>query len=354
MKIAIDCRMLNNSGIGNVLKSILALLPKKHTYLLIGEGNKLKEYVSDTISVLDCSIPIFSVKELFCFPVKTVNKCDVFFSPNYNLPLFIHVKKYCMIHDVVFLDVKNLVGKIGCIIRYLYLFRAILISKTVFTVSKFSKSRIVKYFGHSKKIKIINNPIPLPLKKEFSALKKRKETEPYFIYVGNVKKHKGIDVLIEAFKNLPDKNIKLYIVGKKDSFKTSLEKRNLQLNENIIFTGYVDDNTLYNLIYNAKALIQPSIYEGFGIPPLEALYLGVPAIISDIPVFKEIYGTLPVTFFKCADSADLVSKMENIVPVNINRKKLEEQFDFKISEKIIFGEIENDRTIKSADSRGCF
>ena len=117
MKIAIDCRMLNNSGIGNVLKSILAELPKEHNYLLIGEEKSLKEYVSANPTVLNCSIPIFSVKELFCFPVKKVNRCDIFFSPNYNLPLNISVKKYSMIHDVVFLDVKGLVGKLGYLIR---------------------------------------------------------------------------------------------------------------------------------------------------------------------------------------------------------------------------------------------
>lgn len=340
MKIAIDCRMLNNSGIGNVLKSILTELPKEHNYLLIGDTKSLEKYCANNISILDCQIPIFSGKELFCFPVKVVNNCDVFFSPNYNLPLFINTKKYCMIHDVVFLDVKGLVGKVGYLIRYIYLLRAVLISKTVFTVSDFSKSRIVNYFGHEKKIRTIINPIPIPLKNQLTSLIKNQNPEVYFIYVGNVKKHKGIDVLINAFNKLSNKNIKLYIVGKKDSFKTVLEERNLQLNNNIMFTGYIDDNRLYNLIYNAKALIQPSLYEGFGIPPLEALYLGVPAIISDIPVFKEIYGTMPVTFFKCSDVDDLLSKMENIIPVNIDRNKLEEQFDFTKSEKIIFEEIQ--------------
>lgn len=342
MKIAIDCRMLSNSGIGNVLKSILAGLPKKHTYLLVGIEKELQEYTSDNITIIDCSIPIFSIKELFCFPTKVVNNCDAFFSPNYNIPLFICVKKYSMIHDVVFLDVKGLVSIVGYIIRYLYLLRAVFISKKIFTVSDFSKTRIVHYFGHKQKIKKIINPIPLPLKRELYLLKKNNNPEPYFIYVGNVKKHKGIDVLISAFNNFHDKSVKLYIVGKKDAFKTYLEERNLLLNENIIFTGYVDDNNLYNLIFNARALVQPSIYEGFGIPPLEALYLGVPVIISDILVFKEIYGSLPVSFFRCGDSNDLLEKMENITSVSIDKCMLETQFDFNKSEKIIFGEIEYD------------
>ena len=340
MKIAIDCRMINNSGIGNVLKSILLVLPKEHIYLLIGDENDLKEYKSDNTSILNCNIPIFSVKELFCFPSKIINKYDAFFSPNYNLPLFIRIKKYSMIHDVVFLDIKGLVGLFGYIIRYLYLLRAIIISKAIFTVSDFSKSRIVHFFGNDRKIKKIINPIPLPLKKEFPLLYKETKPEPYFIYVGNVKKHKGIDVLIDAFNNFSDKNTKLYIVGKKEAFKTNLEARNLRLNENIIFTGYVDDNKLYNLVYNAKALIQPSFYEGFGIPPLEALYLEVPAIISDIPVFREIYKGLPVSFFNCGDARDLLKKMNNIIPVSIDRKQLDAQFDFSLSRKIIFDEIE--------------
>lgn len=341
MKIAIDCRMVNNSGIGNVLKCILMTRPENHSYILLGKAGDLKDFITDKTEILDCSIPIFSVKELFCFPIRIVNKCDAFFSPNYNIPFFITAKKYSMIHDVVFLDVPGIVGKIGYITRYLYLLRAVLVSQKIFTVSDFSKTRIVHYFRHERKVQKITLSVPLPLKQAFPYLKKMQMAD-YFIYVGNLKKHKGIEVLIEAFNKYTEKSVKLYIVGKKEAFKTSLETSNLSVDENVVFTGYVDDDVLYNLIYNAKALIQPSFYEGFGIPPLEALFLNTPVILSDIQVFKEIYRDLPVVFFRCGDSDDLLEKMQVVSSIFVSKELLAERFDFSKSEKIIFSTIEND------------
>ena len=64
------------------------------------------------------------------------------------------------------------------------------------------------------------------------------------------------------------------------------------------------------LLVSARLLVQPSLYEGFGIPPLEALYCGTRAVISDIPVFREIYADFPVRFFRAGDALDLEARME--------------------------------------------
>jgi len=87
--------------------------------------------------------------------------------------------------------------------------------------------------------------------------------------------------------------------------------------DDITQLGYVDRNTLLEYLYNSKALIMPSEYEGFGIPPLEALYLGKPVIVSDIEVFKEIYKDLPVAFFKSKDFYSLKDELLNLSS-NIN------------------------------------
>lgn len=112
---------------------------------------------------------------------------------------------------------------------------------------------------------------------------------------------------------------KLIIVGNADNFKTSdrYVKRLIEsgsLSQNIIFTGYISDEELKNLIKHASMLIQPSIYEGFGIPPLESLFLGTPVLISDIPVFREIYEGFPVEYFACNNSHDLYEKIKNSNP----------------------------------------
>ena len=88
-----------------------------------------------------------------------------------------------------------------------------------------------------------------------------------------------------------------------------IEKINAVSHDSVVFTGFVENEKLKQLLAKAKMLVQPSLYEGFGIPPLQALKCGTNAVISDIPVFREIYGQLPVVFFKSSDSTDLSKKI---------------------------------------------
>jgi glycosyltransferase involved in cell wall biosynthesis len=310
MKIAIDCRMLGMSGIGIVLKTILDNLPLCHQYVLIGDKNKLCKYTANKI--IECFIPIFSLKEYFLYPVLTVNKCDAFFTPNWNIPSRIKVPIYSMIHDVISLDCSDINTKISKIVSYLLLRRALHISKYVFTVSEFSKQRLISFFHLSNKIIVLYNDVTNEVK--YFDNNKTKQLSNYFLYIGNIKRHKGIKILIQAFKKMNINDL-LYIVGKKEGFRTSDTEISTNY-QNVIFTGNIQSQDVYELLYNAKALIQPSFYEGFGLAPLEALWLKTPVILSDIPVFKEIYGELPVTFFETGNSDDLVDKMRHIHKVD--------------------------------------
>jgi glycosyltransferase involved in cell wall biosynthesis len=80
-----------------------------------------------------------------------------------------------------------------------------------------------------------------------------------------------------------------------------------------VFTGFISDEKLMECLSTAALLVQPSLYEGFGFPPLEAMALGTGALVSDIPVFREIYGGFPVTFFRAGDSMDLKNKMMELL-----------------------------------------
>ena len=144
MKIAIDCRMYNSSGIGTYLQGILPYLlaEQKNNYLLLGNFNILSKYKAKNVEIQEVNIPIFSVKELFCFPCAKINSYDVFLTPNFNIPIGIKIPIYAFIHDVVFLDIKELTSKIGYYIRKFYLNRAVKIAEKIFTVSEFSKKRI--------------------------------------------------------------------------------------------------------------------------------------------------------------------------------------------------------------------
>lgn len=310
MKIVIDCRYLGMSGIGRVLEGLIENLPQNNEYLYLGNKNTINKFVNTTNVIEDNTNP-FSLKGLFIN--KIVNNYDVFFTPNFILPFNVKIKKYIILHDLVFLDHKEICnGFIDYKIKKTLISRGIKKADKIFTVSNFTKERILHYYPKLKKeVVVCYNGLSKSIIDFKENHTKVLNKEKYIVYVGNIKKHKGLKTLVEAMKNIDE--YKLYIVGNKDGFRTSDDEFNnyLKNNDKIQFTGRLSDGEMYKLVQNASFLIQPSLYEGFGIPPLEALCLGTKPIISDIPVFKEIYNDLDVVFFKVNDSNDLVEKIKN-------------------------------------------
>lgn len=329
-KIAIDCRMINNSGIGTYLREILPyLLETQNKFLLIGNKEKLKEFLKyENTEILECNIKIFSLQELFLFPIRKINQCDVYYSPNFNIALGIKIPIYLTIHDVIFLDMPELTSKLGYIIRKFYYKLAYKKSEKIFTVSNFSKKRIEEYLGKEKKIIVTYNGVSKYILEKPNEEYIKKD---YIIFVGNIKKHKGLKTLLKAFELVKEwnKELKLVVVGNQSNFKTKDQEiikvlENKKLNKDIIFTGYIDNKKLKKLIAEAKILIQPSLYEGFGIPPLEALVLGTNVIVSDIEVFKEIYNQNEVKYFKVNNVRSLANrilKTLNICPIEYKNNK---------------------------------
>jgi glycosyltransferase involved in cell wall biosynthesis len=352
MKIAVDSRMSGMSGIGVFLDNILSFFISErssiHTFLLIGRGDQLEKYLTHSnCSIIRTDIKIFSIKEQLAFPTKEINQCDVFFSPNYNIPAGIHIPIYSTIHDVVFLDVKGLVSPIGRLIRHYFLWRALRWSKKIFTVSEFSRQRILCYFKGTLDIIVVKNGIGYSIK-NYVATEDAPYPFEYILYVGNIKKHKGLSLLFEAFKQAESQGFskKLVVVGEYKDFRTK-DKTILKIldkeGKDILFTGKIPDNQLYNLMAHASLLVQPSFYEGFGLSPLEALYLGCPVLISDIPVFHEIYDGLPVTFFNVNDVNDLTDKILLLANITMEKKSIkniiEDRYDFDRSANLILNQL---------------
>lgn len=332
MKIAVDMRMSGKSGIGTFLDELIPYFKES--------GNEFYFSCPD--------VKTFSIKEMFCFPkeeLKKINSCDAYFTPYCNIPGGIKIPVYSTIHDVVFLDVKGLAGKAGTAIRKFFYSYAIKRSKAVFTVSQFSKERIIANLKCKKPIHVVHNGTPSYYDNVVSC----KNKGNYMIFIGNIKKHKGLSVLLEAFEFIlqsrPD--VKLMIVGsnenfrsKDDSINSKIEKINFHHKDAIQFTGFVENEKLKELLARAKLLVQPSLYEGFGIPPLQALKCGTNAVISDIPVFKEIYGQLPVTFFKNQDSSDLKDKILETLDKDFN-SSFTEIYSYRKTAEAILKVIEN-------------
>lgn len=166
----------------------------------------------------------------------------------------------------------------------------------VATVSNFSKSELITHgLAKENNISVIYNSVS----NEFSrqAHYKKNSNEPYFVSLGSRDPRKNIATLVDAWRILSDEyglNLKLKIIGGGNSgFKP--EKIN-SISDNISFLGYLPDDQMIELLTNARALIYPSIYEGFGLPPLEAMAVETPVLCSNISVFKEVCGSAPIYF----------------------------------------------------------
>ena len=351
MKLFIDCRMLGSGGIGTYLESILPYLLENNEAILLAYPSQLERLSSHqknhNCSILTTEISTFSIKETLFFPSKLrkiINSCDFYYSPYCNVPAGIKIPLFTTIHDVVFLDVPGLSGRLGTLARKFFYQHAINRSKAIFTVSKFSADRIRENLKiKNKPIIITYNSVPqwfldkMPADQEI-------EKDNSILFVGNIKKHKGLSTLLNAFSIcMNDKlDAKLVIVGNSENFRSGdtqiAEKLSKISDSNIIFTGKISDEELKNLYKKARLLVQPSLYEGFGMPPLEALVSGTNVILSDIPVFKEIYDGFPVTFFQAQNASQLAEKIKE----NFDApppSKLPQKYSFKATSDIILNEL---------------
>ena len=151
------------------------------------------------------------------------------------------------------------------------------------------------------------------------------ETKKYILSVGSLNKRKNIQMLIDAYNQI-DTDVKLVIVGRKENQNFAID------NKNIIFTGYIDDEELKVVYKNALIFVFPSLYEGFGIPLIDAQSFGVPVLCSDIDVFREIGGESVEYISK--DFSDLSEKL-NFLLNDANR--LEELKEKGLNNIIRFG-----------------
>lgn len=332
MKIGIDCRYLGMSGIGRFLEGIIMMLPKEHSYVYWGNENKIKGYNLKG-EILACDTSPFSPKGLFNAP-KKLNQCDVFFTPNFIIPYGIKAPVYSTIHDVIFLDDKSTTtGFMDAKIKKHLLKRCSKKSKFIFTVSEFSKSRILHYFPKcQKRIGVVYTGLSNKLMEyQPKALEKRNQ----IIFVGNLKKNKNIIELLKAFEivKTKDEAMELLLVGSNDH-KTKDEALSKYLTmPGVRFTGRITDEELFDLISESRFLIQPSLYEGFGLPPLEALYLGTRSILNSIEVFKEIYYSFDVIFYEGVE--DLANKILTSSYQNVKYSSQHEYQFVKVVEKIL-------------------
>ena len=353
MTIVIDCRMIDASGVGVYLRGCLSCIIKLgHELLLLGKAGKLQAFTSNSnVKIIDCNIKSFSIRELFFFPgkiVNQINKANIYYSPFFNIPSGITIPVFTTIHDIIFPDMPELTSRLGLEARMFFYQRCFRLSKKIFTVSEFSKSRI-EYYSKGKKPVLVTYSAIQSQFLDFRAKEKKVPKKDTILFIGNIKKHKGLDYLLEAFLLAKKEGLshQLVIIGDRENFRSAdshiLRKIDSLNNETILFTGFVSDEQLMEYVSSATLLVQPSLYEGFCLPPLEALVLGTHALISDIPVLKEIYSGFPLTFFNAGNVIDLKDKMLELLsrklPPPFLPDNLLSKYTFEKTTALIMGEF---------------
>ncbi|PXV60963.1 glycosyltransferase involved in cell wall biosynthesis [Dysgonomonas alginatilytica] len=195
----------------------------------------------------------------------------------------------------------------------------------VITVSEFSKKEIEETLAISpEKIHVINCSIPSyhTIDNEIVEFN-NKESERYIVSVSSMDPRKNFIRLVEAFNRIEDKSVKLYIIGMQFKAFNTPDMQKL-IGQNVILTGYLDDESLQSMYKNALFSVYPSLYEGFGIPPLESMSYGCPVIASDIPALKEINEDAAL-YIDPLNVADMSLKMDMLIRDVELRRELSEK-----------------------------
>ena len=323
MKIAVDVQPLlggKRTGIGfyqtDLLKAAMKLAPE-HEFVLNffslrhtdEKISQLREMFGENVEIRPCKWFSYSLAHriwlLLPIPYKWFfwQKADASLFFNYYVPPYAEGRVFSVVYDTVVRDMPQTMDKRTRTALELTLRKSIQRSDMVITISEFSKSRIKYHFGvPNDKIGVVYCGIDKSVFKPECPEKRIEEcknrlniSEKYILYLGTLEPRKNISGLIEAYSllraGLEDCPC-LVIAGGKgwlyDEIFEMVKKLNLQ--DSVIFTGYVSDEDAPLLMQGAELFCFPSFYEGFGMPPLEAMACGVPTVVSDRASLPEAVG----------------------------------------------------------------
>lgn len=272
-RVVADTRWIGPHGIGRFAREVISRLPGATT-------------ISGSLPLLHPLEPIWLSWVLARLRPRA------YFSPGFNPPLRSPVPLVFTIHDLIHLRFPEETSVNKRVYYSLVVRPAAGRAYRVLTVSEFSKQEILEWAGlPEEKVLVVGNGVG----SEFSPEGKRHVPGyPYLFYVGNLKPHKNLQRLLEAFaRSGLSGEVRLLCTGNLDESSLRLI-RDKGLDNCVIFKGIIPDEELPAYYRGALALVFPSLYEGFGLPALEAMACGTPVVTSGITALPEVVGDAAV------------------------------------------------------------
>jgi glycosyltransferase involved in cell wall biosynthesis len=326
--LAIDARMIESSGIGTIIANVAPRLIARNRgwkFQIAGDIEKLRRFpwtAASNVQIVDYRAPIYSIREQMVFPAA-LRASSILWSPNYNIPLFWPGKLIVNINDLAHLvlpEMRNSPAK-QIYARFMFGFvrrRADVIAY----ISRFSTDEFHRLVGRPRGSEAI---IHCGVDDAWFDVARVAPSHPYILFVGNVKPHKNLSRLLDAFAAIQDEiPHNLLIVGRKGGFitgDTAVQQRIEAFGGRVAFTGYVSDQELRSIFAEADALVLPSLYEGFGLPPVEAMAAGCPAMVSRTASLPEVCQDAAL-YCDPLDVTDIAAKMKQIVTDDDLRRTL--------------------------------
>ncbi len=329
-----DARMLNHSGIGTQIEEVIPELyfSKDINLHLIGDKKKIQNHFSffPVNNIVEFNAPIYSLQEQLFYP--KIPEHAFYHFPHYNAPIKYLNKSFVVIHDLIHLDSEEFKKPHYRLYSKTIISKIVKNAKAIITVSEYTKKRLFEEFSFYKdNIYVIHNGInkniffPATKKEIYAFRKKWNLPEKYFLVVGIAKKHKNLDGLLLALKDLwLKRELKippLVIAGTYQKIPDYIKDIYTEdIKPYVYFLPYIPKEELRILYSSSYGFIMPSKLEGFGFPLLEAMACGVPTISSKEASLPEIAGNATYYFNPYS-----IKDMQNaILTINKNQKLYKE------------------------------
>ena len=313
MRIAIDARKFHDFGIGTYIRNLLKHLASsdhdtEYVVLCRPQDTELVRQLGPNFKAVAEQSKPYSIREQIALPVRLLTaRVDLFHAPHYVLPPLVPCRSIVTIHDCIHLMFPQyLPNRMAYVYARASLAAAATRAARILTVSETSKSDILRYCNvPADRIIVIPNAIDdrlatPPRDEDIQRVRERYQLDgPFVLYVGNIKPHKNLERLIDAFhlvRREGFERLKLLIIGDQISRFPRLRRAvdRYKLHKHVRFLGFVGDDTLAALYRLATVFVFPSLYEGFGLPPLEAMASGTPVVTSNVSSLPEVVGDAAV------------------------------------------------------------